>query len=241
MNEYYLFLDESKPNTNFQNFTLGGILIEKGKYELEIKPKIKELKIECFRNENIILHEIDIRKKRGDFGSITKEEQEIFFTKLNNFFLRTNSLSILAVSININNLDKLYKSDDRNDLYNIALQLLMENFVHFLSNNNGVGTLYLETTDPNFNAQLQNQFYMLKATGTLFIKKEILQHRLSTINFAIKSDDIIGLQIADFIPNPVARYALSKKQKPFSNFEGIMKRLYDGNIGMTEKFGLKII
>lgn len=25
MKEYYLFLDESKPNTNFRNFTLGGV------------------------------------------------------------------------------------------------------------------------------------------------------------------------------------------------------------------------
>lgn len=29
MKEYYLFLDESKPNTNFRNFTLGGVVIEK--------------------------------------------------------------------------------------------------------------------------------------------------------------------------------------------------------------------
>ena len=29
MKEYFLFLDESKPNTNFKNFTLGGIAIEK--------------------------------------------------------------------------------------------------------------------------------------------------------------------------------------------------------------------
>ena len=34
MKEYFLFLDESKPNTNFQNFTLGGIAIEKETYEL---------------------------------------------------------------------------------------------------------------------------------------------------------------------------------------------------------------
>ena len=38
MKEYYLFLDESKPNTNFQNFTLGGIAIEKDLYEKKFKP-----------------------------------------------------------------------------------------------------------------------------------------------------------------------------------------------------------
>ncbi len=102
--------------------------MEKGKYESEIKPKIKELKTECFKNENVILHEIDIRKKEGDFKSITKEEQETFFAKLNNFFVETNSFNILAVSINVIDLNKLYKPDDTNDLYNIALQLLMHNY-----------------------------------------------------------------------------------------------------------------
>lgn len=29
MKEYYLFLDESKSNSNFRNFTLGGVAIEK--------------------------------------------------------------------------------------------------------------------------------------------------------------------------------------------------------------------
>ena len=42
MKEYFLFLDESKPNTNFQNFTLGGIAIEKETYELKLKPLVQK-------------------------------------------------------------------------------------------------------------------------------------------------------------------------------------------------------
>lgn len=47
MKEYFLFLDESKPNTNFQNFTLGGIAIEKETYELKLKPLVNGLKEQC--------------------------------------------------------------------------------------------------------------------------------------------------------------------------------------------------
>ena len=117
----------------------------------------------------------------------------------------------------------------------------MENFAQFLSVNDGVGTVYLETTDTVNNTKLQNLFYLLKATGTLFIKKEALQERLSTINFAIKSENIIGLQLADFIPNPLARLALGKSQKPFSILEGIKTKVYDGAVGMKDRFGFKII
>ena len=145
------------------------------------------------------------------------------------------------MSVNIEDLDRLYDCNDRNDIYYIALQLLMENFVHFLSVNEGIGTIYLETTDAVNNKRLQNLFHLLKATGTLFIKKEVLQTRLSTINFAIKSDNIIGLQLADFIPNSLARKALSKGQKPYSIYNEIESKLYDGKIGMKDRFGFKII
>jgi len=115
----------------------------------------------------------------------------------------------------------MYCTGDTNDIYYIALQLLMENYAQFLTVNNGIGTVYLETTDVVNNTKLQNLFYMLKANGTLFIKKESLQKRLSTINFAIKSENNIGLQLADFIPNPLGRQALGMKQKPFSIYESI--------------------
>lgn len=241
MKEYILFLDESKPNSNFQNFTLGGVIVEKDIYEAQVKPAVNVIKTACFFDTRVILHEIDIRRKRESFIGITKEQQEKFFSMLNSLFINNDFLSVMAVSVNISDIDKLYATDDRNDIYYIALQLLMENFVHFLSNNNGIGTIYLETTDPVNNRRLQNLFYMLKATGTLFMKKEVLQARLSTINFGIKSENIIGLQLADFIPNALARKALGIEQKPYSVIDGIEKRLYDGKVDMKERFGFKII
>ncbi len=69
----------------------------------------------------------------------------------------------MAVSVNIDDLDKLYKEEDRNDIYYIALQLLMENFAQFLSANDGIGTIYLETTDAVNNKRLQNLFHLLKS------------------------------------------------------------------------------
>lgn len=240
MKEYYLFLDESRPNTNFRNFTLGGVVIEKETYEKVIRPETIKLKRECFGNENIILHEIDIRKKQSEYVGITQKQQMIFFEKLNNLFL-DNDISVLAVSINVDELDILYSSDERNDIYYIALQLLMENFVHFLITNNGSGSLFLESTDTVNNSKLQNLFHMLKATGTLFMKKETLQERLGTISFPLKSDNVIGLQIADFVPNVLARKALGKEQKPFSIYKGIDEKLYDGTINRKDRFGFKII
>jgi len=241
VNEYFMFLDESKPNSNFENFTLGGIIVEKGVYEKDIIPKVNKIKNKCFGTETIILHEIDIRHKDGEFIGITKQQQVDFFDELRYLFDTANLLRIIAVSINISDLQTLYRPDETNDIYYIALQLLMENFTHFLTINNGIGTIYLETTDVSNNTKLQNLFHMLKATGTLFFKKESLQTKLSTINFAIKTENNIGLQLADFIPNPLARVSLGMKQKPYSLLTQIEQNLYDGGLGMPNRFGFKIL
>lgn len=171
MKEYYLFLDESKPNTNFENFTLGGVAIEKEDYETKLKPAVNALKIECFGNDQVILHEIEIRKKEGDFSGITKKQQEAFFKNLKKLFVDSNLLTVLAVSVNIDDLDRLYKADDRNDIYYIALQLLMENFVQFLSIHDGMGTVYLESTDMANNAKLQNLIVFIKGNRNFICKK----------------------------------------------------------------------
>lgn len=240
MNEFYLFLDESKPNTNFNNFTLGGIIVEKQVYEKLVKPAVKEIKKECFDDSEIILHEIDIRGKKREFSEITRETQEKFFEKLKELF-KKDYFSVMAVSVNMEKLDELYHADSRNTEYYIALQILLENFNHFLINNDGLGRIYLESTDPGNDQRLQNLYYRLLSTGTLYYKKECLQKRLVTMDFGIKSENIIGLQIADFIPNALARETLGKRQKPFSILDEIKAALYDGKINRADKFGFKKI
>jgi len=240
MEEFYLFLDESKPNSNFNNFTLGGVAIEKSIYESVIKPEINKIKNAYFGSDDVILHEIDIRNKKGDFSNLTHDVEIQFFEAMRNLFQK-KVFTALAVTINIHELEKLYIEKARNDIYYIALQLLLENYAHFLVSNNGFGSIYLESTDPMSDRKLQNLYYTLMATGTLFFKKEFLQERLTTINFNFKKDNLIGLQIADFIPNALARNALNKKQKPNSLYFEIRDILYDGMIGKRNRFGCKEI
>ncbi len=167
MNEYYLFLDESKPNTNFKNFTLAGYAISKEEYENRLKPELLSIKKECFGNEQIILHEIDIRKAKGEFVGRTREQYKLFFQKIKELFKKVE-LHVLAVSINIDDFEQLYGNEETNQIYYISLQLLMENYNHFLISNNACGSVYLESTDSGSNTTLQNLFHQLKATGTLF-------------------------------------------------------------------------
>ena len=168
------------------------------------------------------------------------EEYKLFFQKIKELFKKVE-LHVLAVSINIDDFEQLYGNEETNQIYYISLQLLMENYNHFLISNNACGSVYLESTDSGSNTTLQNLFHQLKATGTLFYSKESLQKHLTTINFIPKSDNNLGVQFADFIPNPLAREALHIQQKEYTLLPIIKKCLYDGKLSMESRFGFKIV
>jgi len=55
----------------------------------------------------------------------------------------------------------------------------------------------------------------------------------------MKDDNNIGLQIADFIPNPVSREFSGIKQKSTNLFTEIKNAAYDGNESLSDRFGFK--
>ena len=87
--------------------------------------------------------------------------------------------------------------------------------------------------------ELQQQYELVKQQGTLFIPGKVFQDRLKAISFPLKIDNSIGLQIADFIPNPIARNLSGIEQKKFTLYDEIIKKSYDGNNDMQRRFGIK--
>ena len=55
----------------------------------------------------------------------------------------------------------------------------------------------------------------------------------------MKIDNNIGLQIADFIPNSIARDISNIEQKEYSLYDKIIGKSYDGNLNLHERFGIK--
>lgn len=66
-----------------------------------------------------------------------------------------------------------------------------------------------------------------------------IRTQISTFNFYQKSDLNIGLQIADFIPNTMKKYAYGLKNREPSIEKQIANCLYDGFVGDYGTFGLK--
>lgn len=240
--DYYLFLDETIPNSSFPYFSLAGFFISKNDYEAKLIPKMNSLKDSIFSNRQIVLHEIELRNAcDGQYRVMrNKETRELFWENLSNVF-KDVPLYTIGVGIEVDEFKLLYHDCSVNDEYSISLQIIMENFVHFLEKNDGYGTVFVEARDSVQNQRLQNKYHTLKANGTLFIEKNAHQSRLGTISFPLKTDNNIGLQLADFVPNPMARWVGGRNQKLPNLFNEIESKLYCGGVKSTNRFGFKKI
>lgn len=240
MKEYILFLDESKNTPPSEHFALGGCIIEKNTYEQEIIPYVNQIKRDVFGSELIILHETDIRKvKKEEYKLIrNKEKREMFWDRMKNLF-EGYDITVLCSVIDPKEYKNLYNSNYLNDVYFITLQILLENFSHFLEKNNGIGSVIIESSNTKADNRLAEKFNILKKHGTLFMSKHALQNKIGTISFLPKSSNSIGLQIADFVPNVMKKHLNKEKQLKPSIADSIYKNVYDGEIQKKNIFGIK--
>ena len=149
-------------------------------------------------------------------------------------------VTTIGVCLDTAQLSKLYGGDTNPNL-TIALQLLLENYCHFLMHHNSTGNICYESLQEPGNQGLRQRFYELEALGTMYYTSRFFQTHIGDISFSSKTENLSGLQLADFIPNTLARSAsgLAPKHQPFKRT--VLKHLYDGGLGMKRKYGFKCI
>lgn len=241
MDSYILFLDETTPNPRFPFFCLAGCCIKETIYTEQLIPEVEQLKNDVFSNKYIVLHEYDIRNCQNPFEFLrSKEKRDLFWDSLTRVF-HSADMKVFGTAIHIDNYKKLYSGHNVSDIYFVALQIILENYVHYLEKVNGIGSIILESRNQKENLKLQNHYHNLVANGTLFLTRNAMQEHLSTISFSLKSDNSIGLQLADFIPNSVTRNCFGYKQKTPSLISELNNKFYDGFVGLPDRFGIKCI
>lgn len=236
--EYYLFLDETKPNAHGNYFALGGYAIQKDDYENILIPKLEKIKKDLMPNPELPLHLYDMRKNINGFEFLSDMNIR------NSLFDRIKQLiTDLSITVFVASIDKKKYADmyynKINDVYDIALQTILENFVHFLIDNNAIGSFFIESRNSIENKYLQVCYYRLLTGGTLYIDSKTIMEKLSILSFPLKSDNNLGVQLADFVPMTFIRHLIGAKDycglyKIFEN------KVYKGyNQDMRDRFGFK--
>lgn len=223
-------------------FCLAGYIVEREEYIKKIIPAVTNLKRDTFGKTDIIFHETEIRKLQGGFSCLgDSAKREGFWAELNRIFTDSD-VKVIGVGVSRKIFETLYNFRNVNNEYNTALQVVLENYVHFLESRNAKGSVAVESTNETHDSRLSNVYHTIVSTGTLFLDKNAYQKRLTTsIKFYIKQDNNIGLQLADLIPNALNRDINGLPPKQPSLLGVINSKLYDGGVGNKERFGFKII
>jgi hypothetical protein len=241
-NSTYLFIDESgdhglsQINSDFPVFVLCGILIDQNNYET-LNKSFNALKKTIWGGKNVIFHSRDIRKCDREFQVLFDLELKRKFYAELNFIIQKNYYSIIASAIRKDKfIEKFGKLQD--DVYEIALSFIIEQTIISLNDNFKSKNLniLIEKRGRREDKRLDDHFQKIMGKGTGKISPEELNLYEISFNFRDKKENINGLQLADLLAYPIARFIIDPNTANPS-FDVFASKIYQSNKSLD---GLRI-
>jgi len=239
--DYVVFVDESGDHglksidENYPVFVLVFCIMRKSDYTDAIVPSLQKFKFSHFGHDQVILHEVDIRKDRGFFSFLkTRELKEKFYTELTDV---VRNASFTLVSTVINKVPYKRRYSDPPNPYHIALGYGLERVFYYLRSMQSVDSkthVIFERRGKKEDSELELEFRRVCGGANY----EGLNLPFNII-FADKKSNSIGLQLADLIARPVGLKIL-RPQQANRAYEVIETKFYRSETGQHVGWGLKI-
>ncbi len=239
---YSFFIDESgdhgltKVDTDFPVFLLCGVLIKEEDYEA-IRQAINTLKHSIWGNKEVIFHSRDIRKCEKEFQKLFDLELKKYFYDELNKIIANSPYTIIASAIQKDRFIKQFgKLQD--DVYEVSLSFVMEQAIVALNSMeaNASLSIVIEKRGKREDKQLDDHFQRITARGTGKLSAEQVALCNPLFTFKNKKENINGLQLADLLAYPIARYVI-EPDRANPAFEVLEPKIYRTNGGLD---GLKI-
>lgn len=199
-----------KINPQMPVFVLCIVIVERKNYANNIIPRLSKFKLRYFPHEGINLHSRDIRKAQGAFSILQNIDfRESFLQELSEE-MQQLPYTIFATAIRKYQYLKEY-SDDAKNPYEIALEHSLTKVLRFMRKHS-------ETHLPVIaESRGKNEDKLLKTSFKSILDKTNQEKRSLTItcnlSFHKKSQNILGIQIADLCAHPIARHAINIEEK----------------------------
>lgn len=239
---YIFFIDESgdhgltKVHTDFPVFLLCGVLIREEDYEA-IRQSFNTIKNSIWGNKDVIFHSRDIRKCEKEFQKFFDLELKAKFYEELNKIIAGAPYTIIASAIQKNRfIEQFGKLQD--DVYEIALSFVIEQAVMVLKQINEPATLsiIIEKRGKREDKNLDDHFQRIAGKGTGRLSAEEIAEYTPTFKFKDKKDNINGLQLADLVAYPIARYVI-EPNRANPAFDVLASKIYRTDGGLE---GLRI-
>ena len=239
---YVLYLDEcgdqnlSSFDPQFPIFTLCGVVVSEEQDEL-LADRINSLKIDIWNNTNIILHSRDIRKCQNGFEVLFDLEVKKRFIESVNDILGDDIYIIICCAILKEPYIRQYGK--LNDVYGLSLSYIMERVVFYLDSvgkNNIELRTVIERRGKKEDKSLLNYYNQLLDRGTYWVNGERMRKYFKRLDMRWKSENIVGLQVADLVAYPITRHVLNPDGVNLA-YDVLKKNIYqvDGKM-----YGMKV-
>ncbi len=238
--DYIIYVDESGDhslasiNPEYPVFVLSFCIFRKDIYAESMTPAVRRLKFATFGHDMVVLHEIDIRKKKGAFAKLGKEAREAFLNALTNI-VDTTDFKLVAVVIDKNKLKSRYSSPAHP--YHQAMEFGLERIYRFLKEqvqDDRLTYLVCEARGAKEDAELELEFRRIRDGGNYFNKPLPF-----ALIIADKKTNSEGMQLADLTARPIGLSILRPDQE--NRALAILERkFYRDGAGNKIGMGLKV-
>ena len=133
--------------------------------------------------------------------------------------------------------------------YHYALEVLLERYVRWLELQSAIGDVMAEARGGKEDKELKSHYQQLYQKGTIYVKSHKMAKYLSSgeLKIKLKTENITGLQLAEFLVRPCYYAALARKKGKAipTNFGGQVEavaersKYYRNERGVVAGFGRK--
>lgn len=238
--DYIIYVDESGDHSlesidsEFPTFVLSFCIFRKNDYVHRITPAIRDLKFATFGHDMVVLHESEIRRKKGAFSRLSKEPREAFLNELTDIIEAAN-FQLVAVVIDKRKLKDRYTRPTHP--YHLALEFGLERIDRFLSDSGqqqALTYIVCEARGAKEDAELELEFRRIRDGANYFGRP---------MNFdlivADKKTNSEGLQLADLTARPIG-LSVIRPEQPNKAAKVLETKFYRDKLGNKHGVGLKV-
>jgi hypothetical protein len=210
-----MYLDESgnhsltTPDPDYPLFVLGGIVTDEDYAAGVIEPRVRQLKLELFGRDDLVLHTADIARNRNGFERLRDAEFRERFYRATNRLMSELEYTVVACVVRKDEHLAAYGMAAV-DPYLLSLDILVERFYFEIGDSPGGGIIYSEKRSPVLDRELDIAWLNLKIQGTRRVQAIKLNERIVGLQTRSKRDNVAGLQLADLVVSPIGRHVLGK-------------------------------
>lgn len=211
--DYIVYVDESGDHSltaidpDYPVFVLSFCIFRKTDYTQSITPAIRQLKFATFGHDMVVLHEADIRRKKGAFSRLSKEPRDAFLNALTDI-IGAADFQLVAVVIDKRKLKDRYHQPAHP--YHLALAFGLERIYRLLkdaSQDDALTYVVCEARGAKEDAELELEFRRIRDGGNYFrcpLPFDLI--------IADKKTNSEGLQLADLTARPIGLTVLRPDQ-----------------------------